>query len=326
MDDETSTVDVSISGQKVRVPCRLVAGADIITKGVLPRVAYVYQEEWRVEPISTAPKVIAALARDPRATDYFTFTQGFTDTRPRYPYRYDWDNIAAIPIRSFDDWWTRRVSPDLRKDVRRSEKRGLSVRVTEFTDDLVRGIKEIYDELPVRQGRPFWHYKKDFSKVKEENSSFIDRSVFIGAFFGNQLVGFIKIVRCAGVGRMMQIITKESHFEKRPGNALIHAAVRWAADNSLSYLTYGKYTYDSKKNSSIVQFKRRNGFEEIHYPRYFVPLTPRGRLLISLGVHRGFRRFVPEVIIGPLKAARLFLRHCRQASPPHLTGADEQPQ
>ena len=39
--------------------------------------------------------------------------------------------------------------------MRRAEKRGVVVREVPFDDDLVRGIVEIYDETPIRQGGPY---------------------------------------------------------------------------------------------------------------------------------------------------------------------------
>ena len=305
MTTELKTIPVSVRGRLVDIPCRAIGGVNVITSSGWLKAAAIHQEDWLAEPIADPDGIVAVLTAAPMGADYFTFSQLFTDTRPRHSYHYELDNIAAIPILSYQDWWDNRVSADLRKDIRRAEKRGVTTRVAEFNDEFVRGIKEIYDEVPVRQGRPFWHYKKELSRVKAENSSFHDRSVFLGAYGGEELIGFIKIVRCAGVARMMQIISKEAHFEKRPANALIAAAVKWAHDNGFKYLTYGRYTYDSKRNSTVVQFKRRNGFEEVFFPRYYVPLSRKGALALPLGIHRGFRRFVPERLIEVFKAIRL---------------------
>jgi hypothetical protein len=200
------------------------------------------------------------------------------------------------------------VSHDLRRDVKRAEKRGLIVKTVEFSDELMGGIKGIYDEVSVRQGRQFWHYGKSLTSVATENASFLERSQFIGAYYEDELVGFIKIVFVDDVARMMQILSKEAHQDKRPTNALIAKAVEVACDRRSSYLTYGKYTYDSKKNSSIVHFKRSNGFEEILFPRYYIPLTVRGHILVRVGLHVGIKRFIPERLMYSLLIARAKLR------------------
>ncbi len=307
MEADADKAQISVSGRWVDVPCYSIGGVRVIVTGRWPRVASVFQEDWLPEPLTHPAEVIAALRTGGTGADYFTFAQSFTDTRPRHPYRHELDNIAAIPIISYQDWWDRRVSSDLRKDIRRSEKRGVVTRVVDFTDALVGGIKKIYDEVPVRQGRPFWHYQKPLETVKNENASFLDRSVFLGAYAGDELIGFIKIVRAAYVARMMQIIALERHADKRPVNALIATAVRWAEQQGFRYLTYGRFTYDGKKNSTIVQFKRRNGFQEILFPRFYVPLRLCGELCVRTGLHRGFRRFVPERLTEMAKAVRLRL-------------------
>jgi hypothetical protein len=274
----------------------------------------VYDEDWLPSPIANPTALVSRILESNIAADYFTFTQGFEDTRIRNPYRHEVDNIAAIPILSFADWWERGVSSDFRKDVRRADKRGVEVQTVSLTERFALEIKSIYDESPVRQGRLFWHFGKSVGDVLAMNSSFLDRSVFFGAYLGGELIGFIKVVRCGRVARMMQILTKEAHYEARPGNGLIAAAVRWSHENGFRYLTYGKYTYEGNRNSSVTLFKRRNGFHEILFPRYYVPLNHRGEWMLRFRIHRGYRRFLPHFIIESAKAVRLRLTAGRVAT------------
>jgi len=51
-----------------------------------------------------------------------------------------------------------------------------------FDETLVRGIWEVYNESPVRQGKPNTHYGKDIETVYKEEATFLDHSIFIGAF------------------------------------------------------------------------------------------------------------------------------------------------
>ena len=62
--------------------------------------------------------------------------------------------------------------------IRKALKSGIEVRLEEFTDSFVQGVKGIYDESPVRQGKRNRHYKKDFDVLKVEHGTFLDRSQF----------------------------------------------------------------------------------------------------------------------------------------------------
>jgi len=70
----------------------------------------------------------------------------------------------------------------------------------------------------------------------------------------------------------------------------------------LSYLLYTDW-----RDTSLVDFKRGCGFEEMRLPRYFVPLTVAGKLALRLGLERfrgGVKEGLPESIRKPLKLAR----------------------
>jgi hypothetical protein len=176
--------------------------------------------------------------------------------------------------------------------------------VVQFDDELVRGIQEIYDETPVRQGRRFWHFGKDFDTVKRENATYLDRSEFLGAYFKDELIGFIKIIYVDRIATLIQILAKNEHQDKRPLNALLAKAVEVCERNGISFLLYGKYMYDGNANSPLTEFKRRNGFEEIKYPRYFLPLSVRGRAAIRLGLHKGLKGLIPPSAVSCLRRLR----------------------
>jgi hypothetical protein len=55
---------------------------------------------------------------------------------------------------------------------------------------------------------------------------------------------------------------------------------------------------------SLSEFKRRTGFEKTRMPRYYVPLTAKGRLAMRLGLHRGVVPLLPEATLIRLKQAR----------------------
>ena len=48
---------------------------------------------------------------------------------------------------------------------------------------------------------------------------------------------------------------------------------------------YCNYVYNDP-NSSLTEFKRRNGFEKVLLPRYYIPLTLKGKLAQRCQFHR----------------------------------------
>jgi len=303
-----NSIEISVKGKWVRVPALDVNGRTIVVTGTWLKIAAVKDEEWEEGEVALPPDQFLAHAQQLKdlGADMFTFSQKETDPTPRFSFYHDWDSIAAIPVVSFSDWWTKRVPFRLRQDVKRAARLGVVVRHFSFTDDSIRAIMDIYDETPIRQGRPFWHYKKSFDAVKLDNSSYLDRSDFLGAFLGDELIGFIKIVYVDRVARMMQILSKDAHRDKRPMNALIAKAVELCEAKGCSHLVYGSYRY-AQGADSVTAFKHRNGFEEILVPRYYVPLTTKGRLALHLRLHRGAKELVPDPILQSLRRLRAFI-------------------
>lgn len=300
-------VDISAAGNRVAVPALEVDGRTVIVMGKWLKVAAIHDQEWVSDDVQDIESYIQRLKEQKShgfRADVFTVTQQLPDITPRYSYPIEWESIAAIPTDDYDEWWTRRISRDARTDVRKAAKRGVILKVAKFDDDFVRGIIELYNETPVRQGKPFWHYQKDFDTVKRENATYLDRSVFIGAYFEDQLIGFIKFVQVGSVAAMMQILSKTSHKDKRPSNALIAKAVEQCAATGASFLTYGKYRHLNKGTSSLTRFKHRMGFEEIRVPKFYVPLTTKGRISLALGLHRDLVLLVPEGLIDVLYRLR----------------------
>src|SRR4029077_1221269 len=211
--------------------------------------------------------------------DVFTFAQRPPRIAPKYDYHFEWDNWAAIPTTCFNHWWEK-LPQESRKNVRRAAKRGVVVKVTPFHDDLVNAVHKIYNGIPVRDGRPFWHFGKDVETVRRELATYLDRSEFIGAYWNEELIGFLKMVYVDHVATVFHIISMNEHYDKRPTNALIAKAAEVCEQKAISHLIYTKFVYGNKRRSSLVEFKRRNGFQQVNFPRYHIPLTLSGKLFI----------------------------------------------
>lgn len=279
-------------------------GWDILVIGRWLKMASVFDEDWHDRSIMANPAVFAEkIKKNGLRADIFTFAQRIPDCKPRYSYRFEWDNVAAIPITSYQDWW-RRLTSDRRKDVKRAEKQGIVVKRVGLDDELINGIVEINNDVPFRQGKRFRHYGKDFETVKREYETFPERSEFLAAYFNDELVAILKMVYVGELACFLEILSKTKYHDKRPVNALISKAVEIAAEKKITYLTYGRYQYGNKRSSSFADFKQRNGFERIVFPRYYIPLTIKGRVAIRFRLQRGLLGILP----GPLVTALVHLR------------------
>jgi len=288
------------------------------------RISAIHDEEWVEGEACPDPQGLIDAGRLGQPSDIFTFTSPLPETRVLHPFRVEWDNVAiARPDAGFQPWWES-LPQETRKNVRRSQRRGVTVRQVQFDEALVQGISRIYDETPIRQGRRFPHYRKSLDQVRSENSSYLDRSDLIGAFHNDALIGFIKIVRVNNIARIMQIVSLDAHTDKRPTNALLAKAMELCCAKGFSHLVYGKFVYDNKENSPVTEFKRRNGFERLEFPRYYVPLNAIGRAAIACGLHKGIKALIPEGIMNRFLAARAAHYRRRFARP--ASGSAESPE
>jgi hypothetical protein len=181
------------------------------------------------------------------------------------------------------------------------------LREAPFGDGLVRGIWEIYNECPVRQGKPFVHFGKDLETVHRISATFLDRSIFIGAYLDSRLIGFIKLVtdQSRMQANTMHIVSMMRHKDKAPTNALIAQAVRSCAERGIRYLVYQNFSYGKRLDEdSLSHFKEVNGFQRVNLPRYYVPLTEVGRVAFRLGLHRKLSDHFPESMITRLRELR----------------------
>ena len=122
-----------------------------------------------------------------------------------------------------------------RNKVRKAEKNGVVTREVLFDDALVRGISAIYDEAPIRQGKRFWHYRKDLDAVRRMNGTFLGSKHLHRRILPTDLIGFVKLVSDEDDGQagLMQIISMIQHRDKAPTNALIAQAVRSCAERGI---------------------------------------------------------------------------------------------
>ncbi len=113
---------------------------------------------------------------------------------------------------------------------------------------------------------------------------------------------------------MVRNTHKVSHHRRKPTNALLSRAVEICEQDRMTHLVYGKFVYTDEK-SSLTEFKRRSGFEKVSFPRYYVPLTWKGKLAFRLGMHRGVTGMLPVALTHQLLGIRAWLYGLRHRTP-----------
>ena len=277
---------------------------ELVVGGGVCRVAHLDADDYKF--LDDPEPVLMELRKSKLRIDLFTFLQKLPETSPKFSYPFEIDNLAVLPISTFEEWWTKQIGFKARNKAKQAEKKGVVIREVPFDDDLARGIWEIYNECPVRQERRFPHYGKSLEAVRAMSGTYLDSSIFIGAYESGKLIGFIKLVvdDTGTQAGMMHIISLLQARDKAPTNALVAQAVRSCADRRIPHLVYSKFAYGKKMQSSLSDFKERNGFGRVDVPRYYVPLTRWGTLALSMGLHHRLTDHLPEPLVAKLRELR----------------------
>lgn len=251
-----------------------------------PRIARLRDEG--CEYLDTPEESIQRLRTFGIRADLFTFLQRIPDRTPRHPFHLEWCSTAVLPLRTYEDWWSNKINDKTRNMVRKAARSRVEVKRVEFNDDLVQRILDIYNETPLRQGKPLEHYGMNFDAIKGMLITFLESSEFLGAFCGGELIGFAKLVHGDKVSSLIHILCKVAHRHRSPSNALIAGAVEACTRRNVLYLEYGEWS-----RRGLGEFKKHHAFEKFDVPRYFVPLNATGRLLLSLDLHRPWKERIP---------------------------------
>jgi len=265
-----------VCGQRVVI--MNIDGLALAVSGRLVKTARVRDEPY--DCLHDSERLVAKLRQERSRPDLFTFMQPVADQEAHHPFYHEPESLAVLKITTFKDWWKNKIRTHTRNHIKKAQKKGVEVRLVPFHDNLVQGVKAVYDECPLRQGRPFWHYRKDFEIVKAGLATFLDRSDFIGAFWQGELIGFIKITSDGEAAGLMHIISMIAHRDKAPTDALMAKAVELCAEKRITYLHYGLWS-----KGGFGKFKENHAFGCHNVPRYFVPLTAKGKLALKMRLH-----------------------------------------
>ena len=258
----------------------LIEDKDVLIRGSLVKTAQL-KDEYYVPVDDPGPFIARVRALNLKA-DLLTLVQEIHDQTPRLPFHYEWDDLAVLPLSTYENWLNKQITFKPRNKFYKAIKSGLVVKPVEFSDELVHSIMAVYNENPIRQGQRNRHYCKDFETVKREHSSFLDRSDFIGAFYNQKLIGFAKVTHVRDSSVFMNILSMISHRDKAPTNGLLAKTIEICTQRKSRFLNYSTWG----KREGLNDFKEANGFQHFKVPRYYVPLTMKGNLVLRWNLHR----------------------------------------
>jgi Acetyltransferase (GNAT) domain len=279
----------------------IIGGREYRVRTGIVRTLALYDE--LIDYLSDPESVVDEIHQRALAVDLLTFLQR-PGTAPKFPYFMQWDNLAVVKISTYAQWFDRQIHKNSRNKIRKAEKSGVVVAVESFSDKLAAGLVGLFNETAVRRGKRNVHYGWDLEKVKREWATELDRSHWLVAYHDDELIGFIKLVLGDGIARTSGTLAKGAHRDKAPMNALFSKAVEVCISRGVPLLVYGKFSYGQKGEDSLTVFKTNNGFQRVDVPRFYVPVSARGRLALWLGLHQG----LPEVIPRPLLRVLLNMR------------------
>jgi len=232
-----------------------------------------------------------------RGIDVFTFIERKWCNSIRNPPRL-WlgteDNIALLQVTTFDEWW-KDIGKKTRNMVRKAEKSGVKTEVVEPSEELAEGIWKIYNETPIRQERGFPHYGIPLQAVIN-GIRLSQNCIYVGAYFQEELVGFIQLVHGNDVALISQILSLQKHWDKAVNNALVAKAIEFCANKKIRWIMYGRMG----NHPSLDKFKQSNGFSSFPLTRYYVPITKKGRIAVKMGLHREIKDVLPQPVKYPL--------------------------
>ena len=281
-----------------------VCDRSIKVEGRLLRIARIDGEKY------TFPDDPEILIRELRAlgtrVDLFTFLQKLPETAPKYQYPMELDNLAVLPVSTFEHWWNSQLRSYPRNRARQAEKKGVVFREVPYGEELIEGICGVYNETPIRQGKRFPHYGMTPERARAYAGTFLERSVYVGGFFEGKMIGFIKLTTDESNTQscLVHILSMVEHKDKAPTNALIAQAVKSCAERKVPFLVYEHFTYGNKKEDSLSHFKEVNGFQRVDLPRYYVPLTELGKFALRHRLHHRLVDRIPEAWANRLRNFR----------------------
>ena len=148
-------------GQPAHVDCVDICGQTYaIANG--PVTVMGLEDDW-FEDVNDPEMVIEVLKESSGfKPDIFTFWQRLPDVEPKHSFHIEWEEMAVLPIKSYDHWWNHQIKSRTRTQIRKAEKEGLVVKEASYNDDFVRGMTAIFNESAHAAGSKILALRKGF--------------------------------------------------------------------------------------------------------------------------------------------------------------------
>jgi hypothetical protein len=274
----------------------VINGKEIVTEGRFIKIARL-RDAW-YDDVENPEALVNSINKYRIKCHIFTFFQRVPHTEPMFNYYMEPYGVAVIKIKSYEDWWNS-IGKKTRYMIRKAQKSGIEIRVSNLDSKFVQGISDVYNETPIRQGKKFPHYRDSLEKVQKENGTFLERSLYLGAYHQDEFVGFMRIVVEKEFADVLQLLSKVAHRDKAINNALLAKSIDLCSKRNIEYLAYGDLGI-----GGLDEFKRHNGFSKMDLPRYFIPLNCIGRAAMRIGFHKNASNLLPVEFASTLKGLR----------------------
>jgi hypothetical protein len=233
--------------------------------------------------------------------DVFTFIERkwcHTIQKPTNSWLKSSDNVAILPVTTYDEWWRRTIKTETRNRIRRADKSRVTTEIVEEDEKSAEGIWRIYNETPIRQGRRFPYFGESLETIKRIYGLFPtpiigQKATVIGAYFQEELIGFLRMEGAGNeTAQITNIFSLQQHWYRCPNNALMSKAVEVCTRSGTRWLTYGKM----ENHPGLDRFKENHGFRMFPVTRYYIPLTTKGKIATALGLHRQLQDILPDPV------------------------------
>jgi len=79
-------------------------------------------------------------------------------------------------------------------------------------------------------------------------------------------------------------------LDKAVNNALVAKTIEVCANRGVAWIMYGRMG----NHPSLDNFKRSNGFTLFQLTRYYLPVTRKGKVATTLGLHKELKDTLPQ--------------------------------
>ena len=100
----------------------VVCDKEIKIQGTFVRIARIDGDKYKF--LDDPESVLAGLRKSDIRADLFTFMQRLPETSPKYRYPMEWDNLAVLPVSTFENWWTDQIGFKARNKAKQAGEKG----------------------------------------------------------------------------------------------------------------------------------------------------------------------------------------------------------